>query len=389
MDIKYVEEHTIFECIVGSHAYGINSENSDIDKSGVMIPDKEYFYGMKRVEQFQGYEDEDKTIYELRKILKLLGDNNPNCLDLLYIPTRCIVKITPFWEEVINNAHLFLSKKSRFTFAGYAIAQLNRIKTHRAYLLNPPKGKPERSVFGLKDHSFFETAQLKSLVAVESMFELIPDDERSYFCDQLDVIYADQIVPLFYKYLKEDRRTIALDFLQKALMAQLKTIAELGRATSYIKDEYVAEAEKELKYMNALRDWNRYEEWKKHRNKERAPLEEKFGYDAKHAAHLVCLIRMGEEILTTGKVNVDRTNIDADELKAIRAGSWKYEQVEEYANNMDKKFDELYKTSTLQHAPQLEKIHELTVRINDKYLSKWKRFVTYLKYSLKHYVGLK
>lgn len=369
MNVEYVEKHTIFECIIGSQAYGINNESSDIDKSGVFIPSKDYYYGLKRVEQF-GYENEDKTIYEIRKIIKLLADNNPNCLDLLFIPERCIIKITPYWEKVIEQSHLFLSKKSRYTFAGYAISQLNRIKTHRAYLLNPPKARPDRIDFGLKQNSIFETAQLKSIVAIESMFELIADDERSHFCDQLDTIYADQVVPLFYKYLREDRRTIALDFLQKALQAQLKTLIELGRTTSYIKDEYVEEAEKELKYTNAIRNWNRYEEWKKHRNKKRAPLEEKFGYDTKHAAHLVRLIRMGQEVLETGKVNVDRTNIDAEELKAIRAGIWSYDKIEEYTTNMDKEFDILYEKSTLQHAPKLEKIHELTVSIVDKYLSK-------------------
>jgi uncharacterized protein len=378
MDIKYVENHTIFECIVGSQAYGINTSTSDVDKSGVMIPDKEYYLGLKSVAQFQGYENEDKTIYEFRKIVKLLADNNPNCLDLLFMPERCILKITPYWQQIIDNADLFISKKCRHTFSGYAIAQLNRIKTHRAYLLNPPVAKPDRKDYGLKDQPFFETAQLKSIVAIESMFELISDEERSTFCDKLDIIYADQVVPLFYKYLKEDRRTIALEFIQRALNSQLKTLVELGRTTSIIKDEYVEEAEKELQYTNAFRNWQRYEEWKKHRNKQRAPLEEKFGFDTKHAAHLVRLIRMGKEILETGKVNVDRTNIDAEELKAIRGGIWSYDQVEEYATNMDKEFDALYESTSLQNAPKHEKIHELTVKIIDDYLKgNWIEKLTY------------
>jgi hypothetical protein len=59
---------------------------------------------------------------------------------------------------------------------------------------------------------------------------------------------------------------------------------------------------------------------------------------------------MGKEILETGKVNVDRTYIDADELKAIRAGAWSFTQIDEYATNMDIAFNDLYNKSELQKA---------------------------------------
>jgi predicted nucleotidyltransferase len=32
MDVKYVEEHTIFEAIVGSQAYGISTPDSPADR---------------------------------------------------------------------------------------------------------------------------------------------------------------------------------------------------------------------------------------------------------------------------------------------------------------------------------------------------------------------
>ena len=366
MEVSYVEKHTIFECIIGSQAYGINTPESDIDKAGVMIPGKEYFYGLKRFEQFQDYPGEDKTIYSIKKAMGLIADNNPNCLDLIFIPSRCILHITPYWQKVMDNTSLFVSKKCKYTFSGYAISQLNRIKTHREYLKNPPKGKPERSDFGLGDVSLFETAQIKSLIHVESLYDHIREEDKEPFLNQLDAIYGDQIVPLFSKYLREDRRTIALEFLQVALQSQLKTLIALSQ-NHYIKEEYVDQAERELKYLNALRNWQRYEEWKKHRNKKRAPLEEKFGYDCKHAAHLIRLLRMGKEILQTGKVNVDRTGIDAENLKSIRNGSMKYEEVEQYAHDADKELGVLYEASTLQKSPQIEKIDALCVELIEEY----------------------
>ena len=88
-----------------------------------------------------------------------------------------------------------------------------------------------------------------------------------------------------------------------------------------------------------------------------------FQGNSKHAAHLVRLMNMGAEILATGKVNVDRTEIDAELLRDIRNGAWKYEQVEEYAQVMDKKLGELYITSTLQKAPKRNLIGDLCVEI--------------------------
>jgi hypothetical protein len=56
-------------------------------------------------------------------------------------------------------------------------------------------------------------------------------------------------------------------------------------------------------------------------------LEEKYSYDVKHGAHLVRLLNMGIEIIRDGKVNVDRTGIDADVLLDIRNGGWTYERL--------------------------------------------------------------
>jgi len=81
---------------------------------------------------------------------------------------------------------------------------------------------------------------------------------------------------------------------------------------------------------------------------------------------------MGEEILATGKVNVDRTNIDAEELKAIRNGAWTFDKVEEYSNIMDEKLDVLYKTSTIQKYPQFDKIKTLCVELCKEYLKQQK-----------------
>ena len=365
MEIKYVEEHTIFETIVGSQAYGINSPESDVDKSGVMIPGPEYFFGLDRFDQFSDYPDEDKTIYDIRKILRLLADNNPNCLDLLFVPDRCILKMTPSWQTFMENRDIFVSKRCRYTFSGYAYAQLARILVSRKYLLEPLTTEPTRESFGLGPVPKFPTSQLKSIVYA-AIGDFLIEEEKENFLNELDDVYSNYISPLFTRFIKEDRRGLAWDYLQIGVKAQANALKNLG--PSYIKDEFLEEATKELQYYNARKDWDKYMEWKKHRNKDRAIIEEKYGFDCKHAAHLIRLIRMCNEILKTGKVNVDRTGIDADELKAIRRGAWSYDQVVEYAKRMDDEAGELYKTVPLQKSPDINKIKELCIQVCDSYL---------------------
>lgn len=363
MNKEYTNKRIIFETIVGSRLYGIHTPESDYDKAGVMIPDKNYFLGFKKFEQFQGFED-DKTIYDIRKAIKLISDNNPNMLDLISPAEHCIITITPYWQKIIDNKVLFISRRCRFTYSGYAIAQLKRIKIHRRFLINPPKCEPQRKDFNLNDQSIFPTTQLKSILY--SVIEVIKIDKRHMFLDELDSIYRNYISPLLASYVNPEEHQLAMEWLHTGIKSQANTIKNLK---GYIKDEYREIAENEVKYYNALQEWKQFQEWKRNRNKERAKIEEKYGYDCKHASHLVRLLRMGKEILETGIINSDRTNIDADELKYIRNGGWKYEQVEECANNMNEEMNELYKNSKLQKAPKINEIEKLCVQIVEEYLN--------------------
>jgi hypothetical protein len=158
-----------------------------------------------------------------------------------------------------------------------------------------------------------------------------------------------------------------MEWFQLGVKSQAKAFLSLG--TQYVKDEYVDMAKKELAHYDAMEQWKRYQQWKKSRNKKRAVLEEKYGFDTKHAAHLVRLKRMGEEILKTGQVNVDRTNIDAEELVAIRNGAWDYEKIEEYAQD-ESLLNELYQTTDLRRSSDYAGINKLCIETVEGFLGR-------------------
>jgi hypothetical protein len=128
-----------------------------------------------------------------------------------------------------------------------------------------------------------------------------------------------------------------------------------------LSDNFIELLAREKRYTAAKRDWSAYETWKRERNPARAALEAKHGFDAKHAMHLVRLLRMCREILETGKVNVRRP--DAEELLAIRHGAWSYDQLAEWFDREDASLNDAVTKSTLPKAPDIEAIDRVCVEI--------------------------
>lgn len=93
-----------------------------------------------------------------------------------------------------------------------------------------------------------------------------------------------------------------------------------------------SEAAQEREFARDARTWTNFQTWQRRRNPDRAALEAAHGYDTKHGAHLVRLLRMGREIVETGEVHVWRGGRDAEELLAIRAGAWSYERLSTWAD---------------------------------------------------------
>lgn len=91
--------------------------------------------------------------------------------------------------------------------------------------------------------------------------------------------------------------------------------------------------------------------------------------NTKHAMHLVRLLRMGKEVLTTGEVLVKRP--DAQELLAIRNGAWEYDDLVKYAEDMDKEIQEvLYPKTHLRKYPNIQLAAEVLMEVQDSIWSK-------------------
>ncbi len=137
-----------YETFMGSVAYGVSTESSDIDIYGFCIPPKEILfphingviYGFgpqgERFDQFQQHHvavpDSNKiydiNIYNIVKYFKLCAECNPNMIDSLYTPESVVVRQTHVAENIRAHSNQFLSKLAWIKFKGYALSQLSKLR---------------------------------------------------------------------------------------------------------------------------------------------------------------------------------------------------------------------------------------------------------------------
>jgi uncharacterized protein len=375
-----IKERTHFLCVTGSHAFGTATESSDIDLKGFAIPPAAYLLSpYKHFEQHdQQYKlkdypfdtevmsyankyriktdpDEilDQSIYAVHKFFKLASDCNPNIMSILFADEENILYSDEIAKELFANRDKFLSAKVRFTYSGYAYAQLKRIRSHRKWLLNPLDHKPTREEFGLPE---FSTIPADQRGAAEKLVEKI---SRGWILEELEI--ERDILFTLQQNLTEFIATLTSNHEDLAKTARLLAMKKLGMTDNFIQ---VLQAEKA--YRAAHTEWKQYQEWVKNRNPNRAALEAQCGYDSKHAYHLVRLIRMCKEIMLTGKVIVKRP--DAAELLAIRNGSWTYEELISWAEEKDKELEEIYRTKQyiVPHKPDINFLSSLCIKLHQK-----------------------
>lgn len=97
----------------------------------------------QRFDQFQQHHVVDKetgkeydfSIYSIIKYFQLCMENNPNMIDSLFTPRRCITHSTRIGEMIRENRKLFLHKGSWFKFKGYSYSQM-----HKMRIKNPEPG---------------------------------------------------------------------------------------------------------------------------------------------------------------------------------------------------------------------------------------------------------
>lgn len=146
---SWLPTNTHLLVLTGSVAYGCSSDTSDNDCYGFVIPKKEDLFTHLRGDipgfgkqkqsfnqwQEHGIIDKDSgkeydfQIFSITKYFQLCMDNNPNCIDSLFVPENCVIHSTQIGNLMRENRKIFLHKGSWPKFKGYAFSQIKKMKT--------------------------------------------------------------------------------------------------------------------------------------------------------------------------------------------------------------------------------------------------------------------
>ncbi len=186
---KFLPNAIQMEVIMGSVAYGVSNDSSDWDIYGFCIPNRDDVFPhtrgeilgfgtpIKRFEHYQQHhiiesqanagkgQEYDFCIYSIVKYFQLCMENNPNMIDSLFVPRRCILYSTQVGEMVREQRKLFLHKGAWHKFKGYSYAQL-----HKAEHSVPQEGSTRRADY---DQHGYSTKFAYHVVRLISEIEMI------------------------------------------------------------------------------------------------------------------------------------------------------------------------------------------------------------------------
>ncbi|MBX9689215.1 MAG: nucleotidyltransferase domain-containing protein [Candidatus Obscuribacterales bacterium] len=118
--------YIIYRCIVGSRAYGLDIEDSDVDKRGIYLPPASLHWSLYGLpEQIEDAEAQE-CYFELQKFLVLALKANPNILECLYTPLVELAE--PIARELLEGRDRFLSKLVYQTYNGYVMSQFKKLE---------------------------------------------------------------------------------------------------------------------------------------------------------------------------------------------------------------------------------------------------------------------
>lgn len=264
-----------YETIMGSYAYGVSAETSDLDVYGFCIPPRDEIFPHLRGEiigfgqqhqRFTQYQQHhlrdhdalggkgrevDLTIYNIVDYFQLVMKNNPNMIDSLFTPDTCVLHMTKIGSLVRNARKMFLHKGCWHTFKGYAYAQMHKLSS------KVPIGKRKQTVkqYGYDVKFAYHTVRLlgeAEMIMLEGDLDLQRNREqlksirrgewtevqlREYFAmkeRELEQVYLNSKLPI--QPHEQAIKQLLLDCLEEHYGSLEKCIVNPDRATVALRE---------------------------------------------------------------------------------------------------------------------------------------------------------
>lgn len=313
---EHLGSNVILLGLGGSHAYGTNTEGSDLDIRGIALNTKREILLGEDFEQVTNI-DTDTIIYSFNKIVKLLSNCNPNTIEILGLNDDQYLYMSYIGNKLKDNVGLFLSKRAVQSFGGYANSQLRR-------LMNKSSRSATQEE---KEKNILNSIKTAAFTFPEKYFEY-PEDAIKLYVDKSNRDNMDSEIFMDVNLKHYPLR----DY--KAMWAEMS---------------------------NVVKDYDKLGS----RN-QKAIEHSKLG---KHMMHLIRLYLMCFDILEKGEINTYRGK-EHDWLMDIRNGKYLIDnkptnEFIEIVNELENKLQKLAKTASLPDTPDYNKINDFVAEVNE------------------------
>ena len=268
---------------------------------------------------YEQFEDRtaDTVIYGFNKFVSLLINCNPNIIELLGLDDDQYYIRSELGQTLLDNRHLFLSKRAAASFGHFADAQLRR---------------------------------LQNAIARDSL----PQSER----EQHILRSVRNSLEDFNKRQREEERNNTRLYVDAAVTEGLDTEIFLDADLKHYPLRRYTDMMNTLN--SVVRDYDKV--GKRNHKKDDTHLN-------KHAMHLIRLFMMGIDILQDEVIRTHRPKEDLTLLMSIRNGDYMeegrmsdgfFDMLADY----EERFEQAERASTLPDSPDMDRIEELVEEIN-------------------------
>ena len=125
---QHLGKNIILLTLGGSHAYGTNNDQSDVDIRAIAANSKNEILLNKDFDHVVDVPT-DTTIYSLKKIVSMMTSCNPNTIEMLGCKPEHYFHLSKIGKSLLENRDMFLSQRAIESFGGYAESQLRRLES--------------------------------------------------------------------------------------------------------------------------------------------------------------------------------------------------------------------------------------------------------------------
>jgi len=314
--LTLAKQNQILKVRVGSHLFGTNTPESDLDYEGIFMPSKQLVFGfglcrevdLSRVcknEASRNTKDAiDYKVREYRDFCRLALQNNPNILNMLFANDENVIFQNEFGKRLREKKYLFPHLGCLERFVGYGHSQLKKMTI-----------RPENYT------------KLK---------------------------IAERIL------LKQDPKEVILSFVEKH--KNLVHFKDLGPGKHIqIGDIHIERGVKISKVLSVIRG-------RLDRASHRAVQWEEYGYDRKFASNLIQILLEGLELIETGGLSFPLKNTDL--ILGIKQGNYSKEDIIKMAEDIEADIDYAKDSSPLPKERRYKEVENFAISEIQKWINK-------------------